>query len=207
MIPLGGLLARLLGPLLKNGLSLIGNVRKSLVQSVVVPLELKTEDSAADAVSKKNIFGSGATIFKFSNEALTDIIKIVKSLEESGLLMKGVSKTIEKEVKEKNRGFLDMLAATLAASLLESTLTGKRVVRGGDAVIRAGEGIIKTIIKAVLTVSLMLPDPLTGFEIQKYYKKDAQVISKNESRFNGVYSRNNLSKIKDGAYANSKINK
>ena len=206
MIPLGGLLARLLGPLLKNGLSLIGNVRKSLVQSVVVPLELKTEDSAADAVSKKNIFGSGATIFKFS-EALTDIIKIVKSLEESGLLMKGVSKTIEKEVKEKNRGFLDMLAATLAASLLESTLTGKRVVRGGDAVIRAGEGIIKTIIKAVLTVSLMLPDPLTGFEIQKYYKKDAQVISKNEFRFNGVYSRNNLSKIKDGAYANSKINK
>ena len=207
MIPLGGLLARLLGPLLKNGLSLIGNVLKSLVQSVVVPLELKTEDSAADAVSKKNIFGSGATIFKFSNEALTDIIKIVKSLEESGLLMKGVSKTIEKEVKEKNRGFLDMLAATLAASLLESTLTGKRVVRGGDAVIRAGEGIIKTIIKAVFTVSLMLPDPLTGFEIQKYYKKDAQVISKNESRFNGVYSRNNLSKIKDGAYANSKINK
>ena len=96
MIPLGGPLARLLGPLLKNGLPLIGNVLKSLVQSVVVPLELKTEDSAGDAVSKKNIFGSGATIFKFSNEALTDIIKIVKSLEESGLLMKCVSKTIEK---------------------------------------------------------------------------------------------------------------
>ena len=100
-----------------------------------------------------------------------------------------------------------MLAATLAASLLGSTLTGKRVVRGGDAVIRAGEGIIKTIIKAVFTVPLMLPDPLTGFEIQKYYQKDAQVSSKNKSRFNGVYSRNNLSKIKDGVYANSKINK
>ena len=46
----------------------------------------------------------------------------------------------------------------------------------------------------------MLPHPLTNFEIQKFYQNDAQQSSKNEPKFNGVYSRNNLPKIKDGAY-------
>ena len=46
----------------------------------------------------------------------------------------------------------------------------------------------------------MPPHPLTNFEIQKYYQNDAQLSSKNEPKFNGVYSRNNLPKIKDGAY-------
>ena len=47
----------------------------------------------------------------------------------------------------------------------------------------------------------MLPHPLTNFEIQKYYQNDAQRSSKNETKFNGAYSRDNLLKIKDGAYA------
>ena len=46
----------------------------------------------------------------------------------------------------------------------------------------------------------MLPHPLANFEIQKYYQNDAQLSSKNEPKFNGVYSRKNLPKIKDGAY-------
>ena len=79
-------------------------------------------------------------------------MKIVKCLEESGLLTKVVIETVENEVKEQKRKFLDMLAATLAASLLESALTCKGVVRGGDGVIRGGKGIIKASIKTIIKV-------------------------------------------------------
>ena len=56
---------------------------------------------------------------------MEDIIKIVKSLENSGLLLKGVSKTIQNEVKEQNGGFLNMLIETFDAILLENMLAGK----------------------------------------------------------------------------------
>ena len=56
---------------------------------------------------------------------MEDIIKIVKSLENSGLLLKGVSKTIQNEVKEQNGGFLSMLLETFDAILLENMLAGK----------------------------------------------------------------------------------
>ena len=82
----------------------------------------------------------GTTALVFSNEDTNDIMKILKYLEESGLLIKGVSETVEKEVKEQKDRFLGMLAATLVPSLLGSALTGKGVVKGGDTVIRAGEG-------------------------------------------------------------------
>ena len=82
----------------------------------------------------------GTTALVFSNEDTNDIMKILKYLEESGLLIKGVSETVEKEVKEQKDWFLGMLAATLVPSLLGSALTGKGVVKGGDTVIRAGEG-------------------------------------------------------------------
>ena len=62
---------------------------------------------------------------------MEDIMKIVKSLEESGLLIKGISETIKNETKEQNGGFLPMLLGTLAASLLGSALKGKEVIRAG----------------------------------------------------------------------------
>ena len=70
---------------------------------------------------------------------MNDIIKIVKSLENSGLLLKGVSETIQHEAKEQRGGFLSMLLGTLGASLLGNLLTG------GKGVIHAGEGIQKKI--------------------------------------------------------------
>ena len=70
-------------------------------------------------------------------------MKIDTSLEDSGLLITGVSKTVENQVKEQKGGFLDMLAATLGASLLGNLLASKGVVRGGDRVIQAGEGVIR----------------------------------------------------------------
>ena len=71
---------------------------------------------------------------------MKDIIKIVKSLEDSGLLLKGVSETIQNEAKEQKGGFLSMLLGTLGASLLGNILAGKGINRAGEGVIRAGYG-------------------------------------------------------------------
>ena len=65
---------------------------------------------------------------------MNDIIKIVKSLEDSGVMLKGVSETIQHEAKEQREGFLSMLLGTLGASLLGNLLTGRK------GVMRAGEG-------------------------------------------------------------------
>ena len=63
---------------------------------------------------------------------MNDTMKIVKSLEESGLSMKDVSKTIENEAKEQKGGFLGMLLGTLGASLLGNLLTGTGINRAGQ---------------------------------------------------------------------------
>ena len=92
----GRFLGRLLGRLLKTGLSLLKNVLKPLVNSILIPLGLTTAASATDAAIQKNfviIFGSCMTTLLISNEEMDDITKIVISLEESGLLIKGVSET------------------------------------------------------------------------------------------------------------------
>ena len=81
-------LGRLVGPLLKTGLSLIGNVLKSLTKIVLISLGLTAAASATDSAIHKKMFGSGTTKLIISNEGLNDIMKIVKSLEESGLLIK-----------------------------------------------------------------------------------------------------------------------
>ena len=65
----------------------------------------------------KKILGSETTTLIISNDEMVDIMKIVKSLEDSGLLLKGVSETIQNEVK-KQKEFLSMLLDTLGASLL-----------------------------------------------------------------------------------------
>ena len=122
----GGFLGRILGPLLKTGFPLLGNVLKPLAKSVLIPLGLTVAASATDAAIHKEMFGSGTTTLLFSNEDLNDIMKIVKSLEESGLLIiKSVSKTIQNEAKEQKDGFLGMLLGALGASLLGNLLTGK----------------------------------------------------------------------------------
>ena len=111
MIQSGGFLGRLLGPLLKKGLSLIKNVIKPLAKSVLIPLELTAAASAADAGIHKKILGSwhnhpSSTTLIISNDEMQDIIKIVKPLEDSGLLLKGVTETVKNEVKNKKQDFL-----------------------------------------------------------------------------------------------------
>ena len=124
-------------------------------------------------------------------EDMNDIMKVIEALENSGILLKGVSKTIENETKEQRGGFLSMLLDTLGASLLGNLLTGgKCMMRAGDEIVRAGEGSGS---KKKNLNSLLPFHPLTNIEISEYYA--------NEPRFNSVYSRNNLPKtIKKGAY-------
>ena len=76
---------------------------------------------------------------------MEDIIKIVKSLEDSGLILKGITGTVQNEVKEQKRGFLSMLLGTLGASLLGNLVTGKGIYRAGKGkgINRAGEGIVR----------------------------------------------------------------
>ena len=73
-------------------------------------------------------------------------MKIIETLENSGILLKGVSKKIENETKEQRGGFLNMLLGTLGASLLGNLLTGgKCIMRAGDGILRAGSGSKKKI--------------------------------------------------------------
>ena len=115
MMQSGAFLGRLLGPLLKTGLLLMKNVIKLLAKNVLITLGLTAAASAADAAIHKKILGSGNhpsnnrpsssalhnnTVLIISNDEMKGIIKIVKSLEDSGLLPEGVSETIQNEAKE-----------------------------------------------------------------------------------------------------------
>ena len=113
-----------LGPLLKSGLPLIGNVIKPLAKSVLIPLGLPAAESAADAVIHEKMFGSNVTILIISNEEMNDIIKLVKSYEESGLLIKRIS---------------EQLLGTLGANLLGNIVARKGVMRAGKCTVRAGQ--------------------------------------------------------------------
>ena len=146
MIQSGAFLGKLLGPLLKAGLPLIKNVIKLLAKSILIPLGLTAAASAADAGIHEKVLGSGHnnTTITISNDEMDGILKIVKSLENSGVLLKGVSETIQHEAREQRGGFLSMLLGTLGASLLgdilSKGLSGKGVIRAGEGTIRIGYG-------------------------------------------------------------------
>ena len=120
---------------------MIKNVIKSLAKSVLIPLGLTAAALAADAGIIKKILGLGNNVtLIILNDEINDIIKIVKSLEDSGLLLKGVTETVQNEVKEQKGGFLNMLLGTLGASLLGNVLTGRGIYRAGKGkrIVRAG---------------------------------------------------------------------
>ena len=151
MIQSGGFLGQLLGPLLKTGLPLMKSVITPLAKSVLIPLGPTGAASAADAGIHKKILGSGNnTTLIISNKDIDDLIKIVKSLEDSSLLLKGITESVQNEIKEQKDGFLSMLLGTLGASLLGNLLTGKgpfharkRVNKKGKGIHRASEGIVR----------------------------------------------------------------
>ena len=118
---------------------LIGKVLKPLVKTILIPLVLTAASSATNAAIHERMLGSVFITLIISNEEINDIIKIVTSVEESGLLIKYVSEIIKNEAKEQKGGFLGMLLGTLDASLLGNLLTSKDAIRAGEERIRAGE--------------------------------------------------------------------
>ena len=98
MIQSGGFLGRLLGPIVKTGLPLIKNLIKPLGRSVLIPLGLTAAVSAADPGIHKKILVSGTTILIISNDEIKDIIKIVKFLEDSGLLLKRFNERTKRRI-------------------------------------------------------------------------------------------------------------
>ena len=168
---LGKLSSKLADPLMK--------VAMSLAKNVLAPLGLTAAISAIDGSVQKKIHGSGVKLI-IEQEDMNDIMKIFKALENSGVLLKGVSKAIKNETKEQKGGFLSLLGNSLTG--------GKGIMRAGDGRVRAGSGSKKNPLNSLLPFH-----PLTNIEINEYYA--------NEPRFDGVYSRNNLpNKIKKGTY-------
>ena len=129
------------------------SVIKPLAKSILIPLGLTAAASAADAGIHKKILGFGHNNMTLiiSNDEMDDILKIVKSLENSGVLLKGVSETIQHGAKEQRGGFLSMLLGTLDASLLGNVLSkgmsGRGVIRAGEGATRAGEGSQRSSLK------------------------------------------------------------
>ena len=141
---LGKLLSKLAGRLMKVALPLAKNV--------LAPLGLTAPISKIDESIQKKIHGSWATKgagvkLIIEQEDMKDIMKIIKAVENSGILLKGVSKTIKNETKEQRGGFLSMLLGTLGASLLGNLLSsGKGIMRAGEGSITGrakGEGIVR----------------------------------------------------------------
>ena len=133
---LGNLLSKLAGPLMK--------VTMPLAKNVLAPLGLSAAMSAIDGSIKKKMLGSGTTTLIISNDEMDDILKIVKFLEDSNVLLKLVSETIQNEAKEKRGEFLSMLLGTLRASLLGDILSKGL---SGKGVLRAGYGSKKSSLK------------------------------------------------------------
>ena len=121
------------------GVPLIKSVATPLAKSVLLPLQCSAGMSAADEAIQKKIYGSGSTALIISNDEMEDIMKIVKLIEESGLLIKWISETIKNEGKIQKGGFISMLLQTLAASMLGSALKGGWLVLADEGTIRAGE--------------------------------------------------------------------
>ena len=117
-------MSKLAGPLMKAAVPFAKNILR--------PLGITAATSAIDAGIQKKIHGSGTTTLIISNKEMNDIMKIVQALEDSNILLKGVTKTIKNETKEQKGGFLSMLLGTLGASLLGNILAGKGIVRAGS---------------------------------------------------------------------------
>ena len=114
-------------------------VAMPLAKNVLVPLGLTAAMSAIDGGIQKKMRGEGIKLM-FEQEDMNDIMKIIEALENSGILLKGVKKTIENETKEQTGGFLSMLLGTLEASLLGNLLSGKGMMRACEDIVRADEG-------------------------------------------------------------------
>ena len=141
------ILGKILEALLKTGLPLMKNLLKSLAKNLLIQIGLAAAETATDTAIHKKMFGYGCrpsdsascmTILIIYNKEVNDIMKIVKSLEKPGLLIKDVNETIKNKVKEQKGRFIRMLLDTLGARLLGDLLKDKGIIRAGEDTVRAG---------------------------------------------------------------------
>ena len=123
---LGSLLSKFIDPLTK--------VAKPLKTKVLPTLGLSALIRGIDCAIQKKIHGSGTTTLIISNKELNDIMKIIQALEDQGILLKGVSKTIKNDIKQQNGNGLGMILGTLGASLLGNLSSGKGMYRSGEGI-------------------------------------------------------------------------
>ena len=121
-------------------------VTMPLAKNVLAPLDLTAAMSAIDGGIQKKMRGEEIKLV-IEQEDMNDIIKTIEVLKNSGILLKGVTKTIENETKEQRGGFLSMLLSTLGTSLLGNLLSGKGLACAGEGIVRAGDGVKKTSVK------------------------------------------------------------
>ena len=114
---------------------LIENVLKPLAKSILIPIGLTVAASATNGAVHKKMFGSCNMTLIISNEEMSDIMKIINSLEESGLLIKGVGQTIKNKAKEQKGGFPGMLLDTLGVSFFGNQLTGKYTIAAAEGTV------------------------------------------------------------------------
>ena len=153
---LGSLLGKLAGPLMKLAMPLSKNV--------LSPLGLTAAMSAIDGSIQKKMLGSGTnTTLIISNDDLNDIMQIIQALEDSGILLKGVTRSVATQTKEQKGGFLSMLLGTLGASSIGNLSSGrglgeqktqaKGMLRAGEGMLCACEGVKKKIINASTSIN------------------------------------------------------
>ena len=118
--------------------------------NILAPLGTTAAILAIDAGIQKKMHGSGTTTLIISNEEMNDIMKIVQALEDSNILLKGVTETIKNETKEQKGRFLSMLLGTLGASLLANLLSEKGIenkkrkgIVRADSGKKKGKGIVR----------------------------------------------------------------
>ena len=121
------------------------------------PLGITADASITNPGIQKNICGSGTTTLIISNEEMYDIMKIVQALEDSDILLKGVTKATKTETKKQKGAFLRMLLGTLGPNLLGNLLAGKGILRAGSGS-KKGKGIVRA-------EAGKQSHPLTNFEI------------------------------------------
>ena len=117
-------------------------ILKPLAKKVLIPLSITTAASTIDVAIQKKMFEWSTTTLIVSNKEMNHIIKIVQFLEESGFLIKGVSRAIQNDAKEQKEVFPGMLLGTLGANLLENLLAGKGVMRADEHTVRAGQNVL-----------------------------------------------------------------
>ena len=177
---LSALLGKFAGPFMKV---------VSLNKNVLAPLATMASASVIDgAIREKILERRVVTGRKGFTLVISDVITIIKSVENLGVLIHGVSKTLKYKIKKQEGGYLGMLLGTLIASMLENMFTRNGAMRTGEGVMRAGRAII---IWIIWIKSFSSTPFFNNIQITKYFNY--------KPRFNGVYSRDSLPRIKDGA--------